>query len=164
MLESIRPPLESRIYFYYPGQGSDEYAAGITLRQPDVVARLVDNPADPTTPLTQTNQYIYNGYGKLTQYIDSLGRSTSYDYYGNGIDLRDVRQTTGALNDQLLAFGAYNSQHRPSTITNASGMVYNFSWNSSGQLTNVVDPLSRQVIFGHDANGYLKTVIQTRAG
>ena len=52
--------------------------------------------------------------GHLTNSVDPLGRTFSYLYDTNGIDLLEVRQTR-AGNNELLAKATYNSQHQPLT-------------------------------------------------
>lgn len=164
ILESIRPPLESRIYFWYPGQSESTYDSGITLRTPSVVARVVDDSTNSSIILTQTNLYGYNSLGKLTNYIDSLGRTTLLKYYPNGIDLQNVQQKDGSGYDMLTQYGTYNSQHRPATYTNSAGMGYGLEWNSFGQLTNVIDPNGDNYISMVDTNGYLRSFVRSGGG
>lgn len=76
--ESIKEPLESRVWFNYPNQSlngqalnafpsSPSVAVGST-NQPSAIFRLLD---DGTTQLWQ---YQYDQYGKLTQVTDPAGR------------------------------------------------------------------------------------------
>jgi YD repeat-containing protein len=44
---------------------------------------------------SQVTEFTYNDQGQLTSAIDPLGRQTVYTYAANGIDLLEVRQTTG---------------------------------------------------------------------
>lgn len=164
ILESMRRPLESRIYYWYPGQTGGSMSGGITLREPSIVARIVDNPVTPSAPLTQAYQYSYNDQGRLTQYIDPAGRTTILNYYSNGIDLRKVQQANNGGYDTLAQFGPYNSQHRPATYTNAAVMAYTLQWNAAGQLTNIINPKTEILAYNHDTNGYLKKIIQSGSG
>ncbi len=158
---SIKQPLESRIWFEYPNQLQTEYSSGITLRQPNTVARFVDNPGNPSLPLTQTHQYSYNNNGRIAEFIDPVGRHTDFDYYTNGIDLYRVRQAT---NDILAEFGPYNLQHRPSTYIDAARMTYSLSWNSAGQLSQVTNPRSEVTQLNYDSYGYLRSTIRSKSG
>jgi len=86
VLGSEKPPLESRIYYNYPGQTSTTgYLTG-TSSLPSLKARLLDDGS------SQIYQYTYNSQGKPTQIIDPLGRETDYLYYSNGIDVNVVKQ------------------------------------------------------------------------
>lgn len=164
ILESIRPPFESRIYFWYPGQTSAGFSAGITLRDPCVIARIVDDSTNAGITLTQASQYTYNDQGRLTLYTDPAGRTTKYNYYPNGVDLQSIQQTNGTGVDLLAGYGTYNSQHCPSSYTNAAGMVYNYTWNSSGQLTQVTDPNSDLENYNYLTDNYLGSIIRAGGG
>lgn len=160
ILGSIKPPLESRIWFEYPDQVQTEYSSGITLRQPNIVERFVDNPVNPSSPLIQTKQYAYNNNGRIAQFTDPVGRQTAFDYYTNGIDLYRVRQAT---NDILAEFGTYNSQHRPSTYIDAARMTNYLSWNAAGQLFQVTDPRSEIIQLNYDSYDYLRSVVRSKS-
>ena len=162
ILESIKPPLESRIWFLYPGQWYPRMSEGITLRRPSVITRVVDDPV--TTTNYQTYHYGYNSQGLVTNFTDPLGRQITLDYYPNGIDLQKVRQTTGANNEVLAEFGDYNSQHLPSTYTNAARQTYTLGWNSYGQLTNVLNPKNEITCLNYDSNGYLQNIQKLWSG
>ncbi len=166
ILESMRTPLESRTYYFYPGQSAGHaFATGISLRTPCVIARVVDNPNDPTHPLTQAWQYSYNSQGKITQSIDPVGRQTTYNYYANGVDLQNIQQSNGVSSDILAQFGTYTSAHRPTTYTNAAGMGYSYSWNpTNGQLTQATDPRGDFVNYNYNDTNYLKSVIRSGGG
>ena len=45
------------------------------------------------TAQTQLYTYAYDGFGHVTNSVDPLGRTFSYLYASNGIDLLEVRQT-----------------------------------------------------------------------
>ena len=68
VLESQRLPLESRIWYNYPGQKS---ATGLgTCRRPSAIARVLPDGA------TQLTRLAYNARGHLRYQIDPLGRET----------------------------------------------------------------------------------------
>ena len=166
ILESIKMPLESRIWFRYPGQGDSQVSLGITLRKPCLIARVVDNQSNPSLFLTQSDQFTYNTQGRITSHIDPLGRVTTNDYYANGIDLMDTRQMTGeTTSETLLSFGEYNSAHRPSTFVDSSLQTYNFTWNSYGQLTQVTNPKSEVTHYNYDATtDFLTSIVRDWSG
>lgn len=159
ILETEKQPLENRVWYLYPGQQVGYNDFGITLQQPSIVARVVENPGAPTDPTqyaSQVYQIGYNSFGNVTNYIDPLGRETALDYSNNGIDLLDARQTTGgSINDYLAQFGGYNSQHRPATYTNSSLQAYSFKWNQFGEVTNVIDPKNEIENIGYNSSGYM---------
>jgi YD repeat-containing protein len=95
---------------------------------------------------TQLYQYAYNALGNVTQTVDPLGRTMSYTYDPNGIDLLQINQTTGSSNDLLMS-GSYNGQHLPLAITDASGQTTRFVYNTSGQVFTITDPLSETTTF-----------------
>jgi RHS repeat-associated protein len=163
ILESIKAPLEGRVWYLYPNQGSSMYTAGTTLRSPSHILRMVDDPANPSNYLIQTNRMDYNDQGRLTKYIDPIGRETTLDYVANGIDLLKIRQTTpqtitSNLDETLAEFANYNSFHCASNYINAAKQTYHLEWNSHGQLTKVTDPKNEITRFNYDTNGYLQTI------
>jgi RHS repeat-associated protein len=146
ILESLKPPLQSRIWFLYPGQSVAIYSGGITNKNPSVIARLVDDPSHPNDPSymqTQMYQIEYNDRGKPTSIMDPPGRKTTFTYDNNHLDLLTVRQTTGSYSYDLLAeYSGYDSHHRPTYFTDAARQTYTLSWNSFGQLTQISNPKS----------------------
>src|SRR5205807_3814315 len=88
ILESEKDPLESRIWYNYPGQftnGSAPYYldaayTGASAR-PTVVARVLDDGT------TQLYSYLYNAFGNVTNSTDPLGRNFTFLYATNNIDL-----------------------------------------------------------------------------
>jgi len=103
---------------------------------------------------TQLYTFAYNPFGNMTNAVDPIGRSKTFIYDTNGIDLLEVRQTRLGQNE-LLAKVTYNSQHRPLTYTDPSGHTMTYTYNPRGQLLTVTDPLSETTTCAYDANGYL---------
>jgi RHS repeat-associated protein len=177
VIESVKYPLERRIWRNYPGQ----YCAGCTgaLNEPSIVARVLDDGS------TQSIQNTYNWRGNLTSVTDPLGRLTVYDYASppvalfydpafftslplplssavdptNGVDLLDIKQQTSPGTFATIATLTYNSQHRPLTNTDAAGQTTRYAYNSAGQLTQVTDPLNETTTYVYDGLGYLLRVI-----
>ena len=156
--QSIKWPLENRLWFQYPGQSTDLGGRLGSLGLPSLEGRVM---SDGTSHLNQTT---YNSLGLVTSETDPLGRRTSYIYGSNSIDLLEVRQTTGSTNDLLVSFGTYNSKHLPSTVTDASGQTTTLSYNVFGQTTTVTNALGEVTQFGYDANGYLTTLAEPTTG
>ncbi|HWY53045.1 MAG TPA: RHS repeat-associated core domain-containing protein [Terriglobales bacterium] len=156
VIESVKYPLERRIWFNYPGQGPDPYGGGVTgnLDKPSVIARVLD---DGTTQLTQLS---YNFFGKLASVTDPVGRATFYDYDpSNGVDLLSIRQQTSPTVLSNIARFTYNSQRLPVTYTDAAGQTTTYSYNSAGQLSQVANPLNETTEYVYDGLGYLTRVI-----
>jgi RHS repeat-associated protein len=149
---SVKRPLEGRQWYVYPGEptlGSDMVGS---FDQPLTTARVLDDGA------SQISQATYNAQGKVTSRTDPLGRETSYTYAANGIDLSEVRQTTGSLNDLLASYGGYNAQHLPATTTDAAGQSTTFTYNAAGQPLTVTNAKSETTTYAYDTNGYLQSV------
>lgn len=154
-LESLKKPLESRIWNFYNQTDGRTYVQGPSS-QPTEVARILD---DGTEQRTKTE---YNAWGKPTKVTDAAGRVTSYAYSSDGLDLLSVRNTTAGANE-LLAQYAYNSQHKPLTTTDASGKTTTFSYNAAGQVLSVINPKSETTSFTYEG-GFLKTITGATSG
>jgi YD repeat-containing protein len=149
ILESTKEPLEGRVWYDYAGQGAP-YVVG-AINQPSHVGRVLDDG------LTQLYTYAYDGFGHVTNMIDPVGRTFSYIYATNGIDLLEVRQTR-AGNNELLAKATYNTQHLPLTRTDAAGQTTTFTYNGRGQRLTQTNPKNETTTFTYDTNGYLVMV------
>ncbi|PYI87655.1 MAG: type IV secretion protein Rhs, partial [Verrucomicrobia bacterium] len=147
--ESSKLPLERRIWNGYPG--SNGYQIGST-NKPSKVGRVLDDGT------TQLYEYEYNGFGKVTKATDPSGRSTTFVYDTNGIDLLEVHQTTGGM-DERLATCTYNAQHLPLTVTDAAGQTTIYTYFPSGQLHTVTNAKNETTTYNYDANGYLQSIV-----
>ena len=149
-IENIKNPLENRVWYNYPGQ-SVPTASG-TYDLPSAIGRVLD---DGTTQLTQLQ---YNAAGKLTEFIDPVGRQTSLTYDANQIDVAAITQTSlgGPL---AIAQFMYNSQHRPLTYTDPAGQKTNYAYNGAGQLTSLTDPLGETTTYNYNSTGELTSII-----
>ena len=94
-----------------------------------------------TNGAASQSNFQYNSFGLVTEAIDPLLRTFNYSYAANNIDLTQVTETREGDNFQIGAW-TYNSQHRPLTYTDGSGQVTTYSYNSSGELTKIVDAAS----------------------
>lgn len=147
---SIKRPQENRVWYQYPDQ------VGVTTRgrlvSPSKIGRVLD---DDTSQIWEAT---YNTPGSLTSQKDPLGRQTTYTYAANGIDLLEVRQTTGGANDLLGSFSNYTAQHRPQTVTDAAGETTTFTYNAAGQPLTVTNPKSEVTTFAYNTDGRLTSV------
>jgi RHS repeat-associated protein len=149
-LESMKPPLEGRIWFDYPGQnGGPQIIGSSTL--PLHVGRVLDDGS------TQLYAYGYNSLGNVTNAVDPVGRTVSFIYGTNGIDLLEVRQTRFGKNELLVKI-TYNSQHCPLTYAGPSGQTATYTYNPQGQLLTMTDALNHTTTCAYDPSGYLLAV------
>ena len=85
-VESIKYPLENRIWFAYQVSARQSSAAPTTANSGRPRARRRH---------TQLSQFTYNPFGNLTQEIDPAGRMTEIAYADNQIDLIAHAAATG---------------------------------------------------------------------
>jgi RHS repeat-associated protein len=149
VLESLRLPLESRLWYNYPGQKSATTLG--TCRRPSAIARVLP---DGTTELTRKQ---YNEWGHLTLHTDPLGRETHYEYAPNGIDLLKIRQKNDEHYDTLAQY-TWDERHRPLTRKDAAGQITQYTWNDAGQLTSQTGPLGGKTRYEYDGRGRLTKI------
>jgi RHS repeat-associated protein len=149
-IEHRKEPLENRVWFNYPGQRQSIYSG--SLMEPSAVGRVLD---DGTTQLTQA---AYNALGDPATFVDPAGRTTTFGYAPNQIDLTSITQKTGTT-QTTVATMTYNAQHRPATVTDAAGETTTYTYYPSGQLASMTNPLGETTIFEYNPLGYLKDVI-----
>ena len=89
----------------------------------------------------QTSQFTYNSFGHVTQSIHPIGRTFTYTYDANNIDLLEITETQGGDN-YVLGDWTYNSQHEPTLSIDGSGQQTSTDYNVFGQPTSITDPLS----------------------
>ena len=149
VLESVKQPLESRVWYNYPGQPWGIYSGNSSY--PIAAGRVLDDGT------TQLYKYERNDLGGLTKFTDPLGRVTTNNYATNGMDLIAVQQAVGSTN-QLLASYAYNNQHLPLIAVDAAGNTNFFGYNTNGQLTALTNALNQVVSLIYDTNAYLTMI------
>ena len=153
VLESVKYPLERRVWSNYPGQTSPG-GAGATgfMDKPRIIARVLDDGT------TQSTLILRNAREKVASVADPVGRVTFYDYDTNGIDVVAIKQQTSPGVFATLASFTYNSQHLPLTYTNAAGQTTTYSY-SGGQLIQSINALGESTRYIYDGQGYLTTII-----
>ena len=100
-----------------------------STNKPAHVGRVLDDGS------TQLYTYEYNGFGNVTKTMDPVGRTFSYIYAENGIDLLEVRQTR-AGQSALLSQMTYNARHLPLTSKDAAGQMTTYTYNPRGQISD----------------------------
>lgn len=150
-IESIKYPLENRIWFVYPGQ-SQSFVAGI-FSSPIATGRVLD---DGSTQLTQAS-YDTSGFFNQIQATDAVGRVTGFGI-PNQIDLAAVVQATAGGARTTLDQYTYNYHHRPIMHTDAAGQTTINTYNAAGQLTATTNPLGQTTRYQYDPNGNLTSI------
>ena len=150
-IESIKFPLENRVWFTYPGQPNSLYSGA--LDKPNAVGRVLD---DGTTQLTKIS---YNTKGNLADIIDASGRETQFVYDANGIDLLQVKQKVSASTYATIRAYTYNAQHLRLTSTDAAGETTSYAYNGAGQLAQITNPLGQTTKFEYDGLGYVTRIV-----
>ena len=152
IVESTKEPLEHRVWYNYPDQNTIGGSAWVgSSDRPTLVGRVLDDGQ------TQLYRYAYDELARLTNSVDPVGRTFSYVYASNRIDLLEIRQTR-AGNDELLFRATYNAQHRPLTVTHASGQTTTNTYNARGQLLTQTNPKGETTSYTYDSDGYLIAV------
>ncbi len=128
-LESIKYPLENRIWYRHPG---DTPGGSGVINVPNNVARVLSNGT------TQMTQNAYNALGKATITIEPDGRRSDYVYAPNLVDLLKV---TRVFNGVTTAESfTYDNQHNVLTHTDANNGLTQYTYNAAGQVVSITDP------------------------
>jgi RHS repeat-associated protein len=170
--ESVKKPLENRVWYHYPGQaeaGGAQYEGSSS--QPTTVARVLDDGT------TQAHEYEYNQRGMKIREVDPLGRETIYVYgtdnvpdadpvNGSGLDLLEVRQTNpdSALGYDVQATYIYNPNHQVLTATDAAGEPTTYTYTPTGQIETVTDALNETTTYTYYTDGQPKGQLETVSG
>lgn len=150
-IESVKYPLENRIWYSYPGQSNSNF--GGSFNQPIAIGRVLDDGT------TQLQQFSYDPVSfNLTQVIDPLGRTTTFTY-SNNVDIAAVTQTTAGGAQELIAQFTYNTKHRPLVYTDAASQTTTFEYNAAGQLTSLTNPLGQTTTYQYDSDRNLATIV-----
>ncbi len=147
----VKPPLENQISYEYPGGfiGPDgEYVIG-NINLPSAVTRDVGGGT------TQTWRYTYNVWGHTTQTVDPVGRTFTYSYAANGIDLVEKDQS-GAV--EINGIWTGYSNHLPSSYKDGSGQTTAYTYNGYGELLTLTNPNSDVWTYTYDGDGYLNQI------
>lgn len=152
VLDSIKQPLESRIWYMNQGQVQPGFIGGTTLDMPDRTARMLPGS------VSQVSQRKYNAAGNVVEEIDPLGRKIQYDYLGAMLNPRIVRTVVNNQYVQLATY-TYNSQNRPLTFVDTAGETWSMAWNARGQLTTLTNPKGEITTRTYNALGQLTNIL-----
>jgi RHS repeat-associated protein len=151
ILESVKEPLEGRVWFDYVGQEKATVIAVGRTNKPTRVGRVLDDGT------TQLHTYEYNSFGNVTRQVDPVGRTFSYVYATNGIDLLEVRQTR-ADRSELLAKKTYSEQHLVLSSADSAGQVTTFTYDLRGLLLSETNAKNETTSYLYDADGRLTSI------
>src|SRR5882724_2348794 len=156
ILESMKQPLENRVWYFYEGQSpsSSHIVSPNMTSTPTHVGRVLD---DGSTQLTLST---YNPIGRLLTTTDPMGRITKFDYASNNTDLVAVRRlgtSSSPLNETVMQV-EYNTKHQPTTVTDAAGQHTILHYKPNGQPDYITNARSETVTF-HYTNDYLDQII-----
>jgi RHS repeat-associated protein len=153
-IESIKKPLENRVWYSYPGQTGGSIFSG-SYDGPIAIGRVLD---DGTTQITR-HTYDTANFFRMTETVDPVGRVTKYTYAPNGIDLLAVTQTTEGGGQTSIDQFTYNNRHRPLIYTDAAGETTRFAYNSVGQLTSITNALQQKTSFVYGTDFNLSSIV-----
>jgi len=142
-LESIKFPLESRIWYNHP---NDIAGGSGSLNMPSVIARVLP---DGSTQLTRNT---YDAQGRLLRSIDPAGLQTDYTYAPNQIDVTSIERHGPDGTASVETF-TYNDQHLPLNHTDEMGATTRYTYNAAGQVLTETDALGHVTRHGYDATG-----------
>jgi RHS repeat-associated protein len=150
VISSIKKPLESRVWYNYPGQVLGTWGIAIgSSESPSRIGRRTDSGQ------SQVTLYEHNELGLPTSETDPLGRVTTRSYDGDGNLLSVHRQSgTGSETLESYTYRAEDPPRQPRTRTDAAGQVTTYAWNSRGQLLSVTDPAGNVTTNQYNAAGY----------
>ncbi|MFA5508997.1 MAG: hypothetical protein WC423_26475, partial [Vulcanimicrobiota bacterium] len=143
-LESMKRPLENRVWYAYPNHRARIFSGN---NNPTHIGRVL---GDGTTQLTK---YSYNSLSNITQTTDPAGRVFNYTYAPNEMDLTSV--STGG---QSLFSATYDDNHNITSLIDASGGTSTFTYNSRGQVTSMTNPLGETTNYTYTLTGNLYTI------
>jgi RHS repeat-associated protein len=129
--QSYTRALEPAFNFTYAGQGETDDGDHAT-------PGYVNKPSNVSWG-SENSSYAFNTLGHMTKSVDPVGRTFSYLYDANNIDLLEARQTRAGNNDLLGKWIYNNNQHLPNKYIDGSGQVTQYAYNKFGQLTTLTD-------------------------
>ena len=149
ILESIKNPLESSIWYLYKNQPYPYFEG--TFHKPIYTGRVLDDGT------TQAIHNTYNAQGNVLTETNPMGMVTTYEYAANQIDVVQITRQNGAERT-VLATITYNDEHRPLTVTNALGETTTYTYNARGQLLSATNPQGETTLYDFDTAGNLSKV------
>ena len=154
-LESIKYPLENRIWYAHPGSSSGGYSGSLNV--PSRIGRV---RADGSTQLTQTT---YDAVGHVLSQTEPSGLTTTYTYAANAIDVIKIERSTASAETSVETF-SYDDRHHLLSHTDATGVTVRYTYNAAGQRESSTDGRGQTTTYRYDPKGYVQSVTDPRAG
>ena len=151
-IESVKTPLENRVWMTYPGQSYGSVVEG-TFDSPNAIGRVLDDGS------SQITLYEYNSLGNITRLVDPIGREQLFEYAPNGIDVLTVKQKTESSKFSTIAELTYGDNHLALTYVDAAGQTTKFGYNAFGQLKETTNALGETTQYQYDGLGYLTAIV-----
>ncbi|MBS1165544.1 MAG: wapA1 [Proteobacteria bacterium] len=151
VIESVKYPLENRIWYAYPGQSASLYSGSYS--SPIAIGRVLD---DGTTQIRRFS-YDTSGYFNLTKASDGLGRTTNIAY-ANQVDVAAISQSVQYGQQATLAQFIYDARHRPTLAVDAAGQKSNQTYNGAGQLLSRTNALGETTTYTYDSQANLASI------
>ena len=95
--------------------------------------------------------YRYDALRRVTQTVNAAGAQWNYFYSGNERNLAYVKMPDGTIPRRFVYLAG---RHEVATVSNATGQVTSYQYNSRGQITNAYDG-RMNLTFLYDTNGFL---------
>ncbi|WP_313316443.1 RHS repeat-associated core domain-containing protein [Stenotrophomonas sp.] len=152
VLDSIKQPLESRVWFMHQGQGQPGFHTGTSFDTPRIAARVLPGSE------SQIFRRAYNPAGNVSEEVDPMGRKIQYDTFGALLNPRVVRTVVNNQYVQLAAY-TYNAMNRPLTHVDTAGQTWKMAWNARGQLTTLTNPNGEVTTRIYNALGQMTSIL-----
>jgi RHS repeat-associated protein len=134
ILASTKKAHEGRVWYNYKGQTSPSEPG--TQSSASKTLRLVETAAGNQWAIQQT---AFDGpLGKPSRSIDPLGRESSFAYTGTDLNTVSVKTGVNATDFTLLGTASNYLNHLPQTISDVSGKTQALTYNSVGQVTQII--------------------------
>lgn len=148
VLESVKRPLENRVWYFYENQTTPHVVSANMTGNPTHVGRVLDDGS------TQLSRSTYNWMGRVLTTTDPMGRIIKFDYAPNNTDLIAVRRlgTTASPLNEIVMQAEYNGQHQPTKITDAAGQDTILHYKPNGQPDYVTNARTETVSFHYTGN------------
>lgn len=131
------------------------YSNATTTYEESKSGGATESVAAAKAVLIQRWTFEYNSLGRVTKSIDPIepiGRTFSYKYAANNIDLVEIRETQGTDNFLLGKWEYANTQHVPTAFVDGSGRRSQFTNNVFGQRTSFTDALNGLTTYTYTAS------------
>jgi RHS repeat-associated protein len=147
---TVKRPGEAREWYAYTAAWNPTL-----MGERGAPSRVARRLADGTVQDTQTT---YNALDQVTWRRDPAGRETTFTYADNGIDLLEVRNTSGGRNDLIARYAEYTAQHLPQSVTDAAAQSSTFTYNEAGQVLTATNAKQERTTLAYDTAGLLQSV------